>query len=51
MTSVCLLLFVLDFLVSSACGFAAAFVVDEEISQGVYWVVVQAVLEWQFAGG
>jgi len=51
MTSVCLLLFVLDFLVSSACGFAAAFVVDEEISQGVYRMVVDAVLEWQFAAG
>ena len=50
MARVCLLFFVLDFLVPPCCSFAAAFVVDEEVSQGVYRVVVQAVLEWQFDG-
>jgi hypothetical protein len=32
------------FSISSACGFVGPLVVDEEVSQGVYRVVVQAVL-------
>ena len=43
MARVCLLFFVLDFLVPPGCGFVAAFVVDEEVPQGVYRVVIDAV--------
>jgi len=49
---ICLVSSVWDFaLLSSACGFGGVFVVYEEVSQGVYRVVVQAVFERQFASG